>query len=94
MANQNIHNNRILASLDKQLDGIRAQMGPLEKVDLEYETLQKYINTLNRIDEINPTKLPLLTELSRIIPKDTWVKKFSSKKEKWNLREFPKAHPD
>jgi len=91
MANQNIHNNKILASLDKQLDEIKAQMGPLEKVDLEYETLQKYISTLNRIDEINPIKLPLLTELSRIIPKDTWVKKIQFKKGKMELKGISKS---
>jgi len=80
MVNQSIQNKKILTSLDKQLDEIKVHMGPLEKVDLEYETLQKYTNTLNRIDELNPTKLPLLVELSQIIPKDTWIKKIRFKK--------------
>ena len=75
MVNQNIHNNKTLAALDQQLEQIKTQMGPLEKIDLEYESLQKYMSALNLIDESNPTKLPLLVELSRIIPTDTWVKK-------------------
>jgi hypothetical protein len=65
-------------------------MGPLEKVDLEYETLQKYTNTLNRIDELNPTKLPLLVELSQIIPKDTWIKKIQFKKKNIELNGISK----
>ena len=75
MVNQNIHNNKTLAALDQQLEQIKTQMGPLEKIDLEYESLQKYMDALNLIDKSNPTKLPLLVELSRIIPTDTWVKK-------------------
>ena len=75
MFNQSIYNNKTLAALDQQLEQIKTQMGPLEKIDLEYELLQKYMGALNLIDKANPTKLPLLVELSRIIPKDTWVKK-------------------
>jgi len=51
----------------------------LEKVDLEYETLQKYTNAINKIDDLNPTKLQLLLELSKVIPKDTWLKKIRFK---------------
>ncbi len=80
MVNQKIQNNKILTSLDEQLDEIKIHMGPLEKVDLEYETLQKYTNALNKIDDLNPTKLPLLVELSKVIPKDTWVKRIRFKK--------------
>ena len=80
MVNQSIQNNIILTSLDKQLDEIKIHMGPLEKVDLEYETLQKYTNAINKIDDLNPTKLPLLLELSKVIPKDTWLKKIRFKK--------------
>ena len=79
-ANQSIQNKTILSSLEKQLEEIKILMGPLEKVDLEYKTLQKYTNTLNKIDDLNPTKLPLLIELSKIIPKDTWIKKVQFKK--------------
>ena len=65
-------------------------MGPLEKVDLEYETLQKYTNKLNKIDDLNPTKLPLLIELSKVIPKDTWVKKIRFKKKNIELNGISK----
>ena len=80
MVNQSFQNNKILTSLGKQLDEIKIHMGPLEKVDLEYETLQKYTNAINKIDDLNPTKLPLLVELSKVIPKDTWLKKIRFKK--------------
>ena len=79
MVNQSIQNNIILTSLDKQLEEIKIHMGPLEKVDLEYETLQKYTNAINKIDDLNPTKLQLLLELSKVIPKDTWLKKIRFK---------------
>lgn len=84
--NQITYNNKTLASLDKQLEEIKIKMGPLEKIDLEYETLQKYMNTLNKIDEIHPTKLAMLIELSRIIPKDTWLKKIQFKKGKMEIK--------
>jgi hypothetical protein len=85
MINQSFQNKAILISLGKQLDEMKIHMGPLEKVDLEYKALQKYTNTLNKIDELNPTKLPLLVELSQIIPKGTWVKKINFKKKKIEL---------
>ena len=90
MVNQSFQNNKILTSLDKQLDEIKIHMGPLEKVDLEYETLQKYTNALNKIDDLNPTKLPLLVELSKVIPKDTWVKKIRFKKKNIELNGISK----
>jgi len=90
MVNQSIQNNIILTSLDKQLDEIKIHMGPLEKVDLEYETLQKYTNAINKIDDLNPTKLPLLLELSKVIPKDTWLKKIRFKKTKIELNGISK----
>lgn len=86
IANQHIHNNKVLASLDKQLEELRIEMGPLEKVDLEYEALQKYMKVLDRIHEIHPTKLPMLIELSRIIPKDTWLKKIQFKKGEMEIK--------
>jgi len=90
MVNQSFQNNKILTSLGKQLDEIKIHMGPLEKVDLEYETLQKYTNALNKIDGLNPAKLPLLVELSKIIPKDTWVKKIRFKKKNIELNGISK----
>ncbi len=90
ITNQNIQNKNILTSLEKQLDEIETHMGPLEKVDVEYETLQNYTNALNKINELNPTKLPLLVELSQIIPKDTWIKKIRFKKEKVEIKGISK----
>jgi Tfp pilus assembly PilM family ATPase len=83
--NQSVQNKAILTSLEEQLEEIKIHMGPLEKVDLEYKVLQKYTNTLNKIDELNPTKLPLLVELSQIIPKNTWIKKIQFRNKKIEL---------
>ena len=85
IVNQSVQNKTILTSLEKQLDEIKTHIGPLEKIDLEYKVLQKYTNTLNKINELNPTKLPLLVELSQIIPKDTWIKKIQFKKKNIEL---------
>jgi Tfp pilus assembly PilM family ATPase len=90
MVNQNIQAKNTLISLNKQLEEIKTQMGPLEKVDLEYETLQKYTKALNKIDELNPTKLSLLVELSQIIPSDTWLKKIRLKKKSIELNGISK----
>ena len=86
IANQHIHNNKILVSLDKQLEELKVEVGPLEKVDIEYESLQNYMEILDKIDQIHPTKLPMLIELSRIIPKDTWLKKIQFKKGNMEIR--------
>ena len=85
MVNQSVQNKIILASLEKQLDEIKIHIGPLEKIDLEHKVLEKYTNTLNKINELNPTKLQLLAELSQIIPKDTWIKKIQFKKKNIEL---------
>ena len=44
------------------------------------------MDTLDKIDQIHPTKLPMLVELSRIIPKDTWLKKIQFKKGNMEIR--------
>ena len=90
MVNQNIQAKNTLTSLNKQLEEIKTQMGPLEKVDLEYETLQKYTKALNKIDKLNPTKFSLLVELSQIIPSDTWLKKIRFKKKNMELNGISK----
>jgi hypothetical protein len=85
MVNQSVQNKIILTSLERQLDEIKIHIGPLEKIDLEHKVLEKYTNTLNKINELNPTKLLLLAELSQIIPKDTWIKKIQFKKKNIEL---------
>ena len=84
--NQITYNNRILASLDQQLNEIKVEAGALEKIDLEYEMLRQYVDILNRIDQIHPPKLPMVVELSRILPKDTWLSQINFKKGKIELK--------
>ncbi|MEE9258831.1 MAG: pilus assembly protein PilM [Nitrospinaceae bacterium] len=67
-----IHSKTML-SLDQQLAEIKTQVGTLEKIDLEYESLKQYIDKLNAINRLHPPKLPILMELTRILPPDTWL---------------------
>jgi Tfp pilus assembly PilM family ATPase/cell division protein FtsB len=72
-ANKAIYTNKTLASLSEQLSEIKGQTAGLEKIDLEYERLKHYIDVLNSISRKYPDKLPVLGELSRALPRDTWL---------------------
>ena len=62
-----------LASLDSQLQEIKIQAEDLEKIDLEFNNLKLEINRFNSIREKYPIKVPVLAELSRTLPPDTWL---------------------
>jgi len=65
--------NRTLDNLEEQLREIKSQAGELEKIDLEYDNLKTYYDRLASIDRAHPLKLPVLQELSRTLPRDTWL---------------------
>jgi len=71
--NQIVYNNRVIASLDLQLREVKGLMAPIETIDLEYQNLAQFIHTLNRVEAGHPSRLTLLQEMSRILPKDTWL---------------------
>ena len=82
------HNNVTLSSLEAQLGEVKSQVGALEKIDLEFENLKRYITTLNTIDQSAPLKLPIIQELTRILPRDTWLTDISIKKNKIEIKGF------
>lgn len=71
--NKIVYNNTTLASLNHQLEEIKSQVGDLEKIDLEYNNLKSEIDRLNNIRTKYPIKVPILAELSRTLPPDTWL---------------------
>ena len=73
IGNQIHFNNKTLASLNGQLKEIKGEVSNLEKIDLEYISIQEYVDILNAINRQHPPKLPLLRKLSQSLPKDTWV---------------------
>jgi len=87
-ANQMVYNKETLAGLDNQLKQIKAKAGAFEKIDLEFNELEKVAKTLNAIDAANPEKLPILLELTKILPKDSWLKSVKIRKNEMELRGY------
>jgi Tfp pilus assembly protein PilN/Tfp pilus assembly PilM family ATPase len=71
--NKIIYSNTTLASLDHQLQEIKNQVRDLEKIDMEFNSLKLEIDRLNAIRAKYPIKVPILVELSRTLPPDTWL---------------------
>lgn len=81
-----IHNNLTLADLKNQLKEAKSQVVGLEKIDLEYDGLKQFADIFATIDKQSPRKLPVLRELSKIIPKDTWLTDISFSKNKMEIK--------
>jgi len=77
LVGQIYRNENTLASLNRQLKELQPLARQLEKIDRQYATLSEYTETLNAIERQSPLKLPLLQELSKKLPKDTWVTRIS-----------------
>ena len=76
---QTYRNKNTLDSLNRQLEEIKPLATKLQKIDQQYANLSGYTEALNAIERRSPLKLPLLQELSRKLPKDTWVTRISIK---------------
>tara|TARA_B100000686_G_scaffold184851_1_gene191704 strand:+ start:2061 stop:3530 length:1470 start_codon:yes stop_codon:yes gene_type:complete len=83
-----LRNSLTLGSLETQFNEVKKQVGTLEKVDLKFDDLKQYIAIFNAIDQTTPLKLPILRELSRIIPTDTWLTDISIVKNKLEIKGF------
>jgi Tfp pilus assembly PilM family ATPase len=81
-------NNRTLHSLETQLKEVKAQVGTLEQVDREFSKLQSYVEALNSIDQKTPLKIPLLQDLTRRLPPDTWLTRINIQKGKIEIQGF------
>ena len=76
---QTYRNENTLDSLNRQLEEIKPLASKLQMIDKQYAELSGYTEALNAIERRSPLKLPLLQELSRKLPKDTWVTRISIK---------------
>jgi Tfp pilus assembly PilM family ATPase/Tfp pilus assembly protein PilN len=74
------------ASLENQLNELKRQVAPLEKIDQSYESMGKFLNAVTAIRKLSPPKLPLLEELTKLIPKDTWLTDVSIVNDKVEIR--------
>ncbi len=83
---QIFQNNFALKSLNDQFKEIKEQTGALEKIDLEFQDMDRFVKTLKSIDKENPLKLPILNELTKIIPRDTWLNDTSLKSNEMEIK--------
>ena len=88
---QTYKNENTLASLNRQLEEIKPQATQLQKIDEQHAHLAGYSESLNAIERQSPLKLPLLQELSKKLPKDTWVTRISIKHNQVEVRGYSKA---
>jgi Tfp pilus assembly PilM family ATPase len=88
IGNQIHYNNKTLASLNGQLGEIKGEVSNLEKIDLEYISIQQYVEILNAINKQHPPKLPLLGRLSQSLPKDTWLTNIKFHKGEMEIKGF------
>jgi hypothetical protein len=70
---QIVQNDLALKSLSDQFKKVKGQAGDFEKIDLDFQGLDRYGKILQSIEKENPLKLPILNELTKIIPRDTWL---------------------
>ena len=87
-ASKVIYTNKALSTLDEQLNEIKGQVASLEKIDLEYESLKQYVDILSSISRQYPDKLPVLDELSRSLPRDTWLTHLKVKQEEVEIKGY------
>lgn len=81
-----VSNTTTLSALETRLQEVKRQVGPLERVDQEYENLKQYADILAAIGKVSPQKLPALEELTKMLPQDTWLTEISIKKEQVEIR--------
>jgi Tfp pilus assembly PilM family ATPase len=85
---QTYRNQSTLDSLNHQLEQIKPLATKLQKIDQQYANLSSYTDSLNTIERKSPLKLPLLQELSRELPKDTWVTRISIKQDQVEVQGY------
>ena len=92
IGNQIHYNNKTLTSLEGQLKEIKGEVSNLEKIDLEYISIQQYVDILNNINKQYPAKLPTLNKLSQSLPKDSWLTNIKFQKGELEIKGFsPRA---
>ncbi len=85
---QTYRNNQTLDSLNRQLNAIKPQASKMQEIDQQFATLSDYTDSLNAIERQSPLKLPLLQELSRTLPMDTWATRISIKQNQVEIQGY------
>ena len=67
---------------------MKGKVSNLEKIDLEYISIEKYVDIFKAIDKQHPSKLPLLGKLSQSLPKDTWITNIKFQKGEIEIKGF------
>ena len=88
LLSQTYRNKNTLNTLNRQLEEIKPQATQLQKIDQQYANLSSYTEALNAIERRSPVKLPLLKELSRELPKDTWLTRISIKQDQVEVQGY------
>jgi Tfp pilus assembly PilM family ATPase/Tfp pilus assembly protein PilN len=83
---QIFQSNMALKSLANQFNEIKGKTGSFEKIDLEFNDMDNYMKTLQSIKKENPLKLPVLNELTKIIPRDTWLSDVALKNDELEIK--------
>ncbi len=83
---KNMQKKVALAAIEKQLQDVKTQVAPLEKIDIEYEEIKQYADIIRAIKKYSPLKLPAMEELTRILPQNTWLTDISIVKEKVEIK--------
>lgn len=71
--NKIVYNKVTLAKLEQQLQDVKGQAESFQRIDSEFDSLKQALDTLNSIEQAYPPKLPVLAELSRTLPGNTWL---------------------
>ena len=85
-AGQIFYKRNTLASLENQLQELKSQVVPLEKIDRDFEEVKPYTDAVSAIKKKSPQKIPVLEELTRILPKNTWLMEISVKNDKVEIK--------
>ena len=85
---QTYRNENTLNSLNHQLEEIKPLAAKLQEIDQQHSDLSDYTEALNAIERQSPLKLPLLQELSRKLPKDTWATRISIKQDQVEVQGY------
>lgn len=91
ITSQVTYNKTTLETLNQQLKAVKQEVGSLEKVDRNFDTMKEFANMLNAVDEKRPPKLPILLELGQVLPKDTYLTRISISKDKMEIQGYSSA---
>jgi general secretion pathway protein L len=85
---QTLLNNKKITDLDDQLEALKKQTVELEAIDLQQEKLKISLSIFQIIENKYPQKLPILKELSNLLPKNTWLTGMKIKGNRLEIKGF------